>query len=196
MAGIVDDIAETCDNLGEVDLSGIKLEKPDPRLLDVTDLDLDKHVAMQAPGVAYYGALVREASRKLNAYKKQYDRWQKKKYAEARANLAEGTSQKITKDDIEARFVVDNESEIEEWEESLERLQKEYDTLSVWYDAWRQKPYSIRDEITITSDERKMNAGIKTGEESSESPEKRQSNSGDSRNVRDIIRNRKGQNSD
>ena len=148
---VVNNITNACDALGQVDLSGITLESADPQLLNVSQMELDQHVAMQPAAIAYYGALVKEASRRVNAHKRAYDRWQKKQYALAKASLA-GTKFNIP--DIEARYIVDNETEIEQWESQQEKLQFEYDSLSVWYEAWRQKSFSIREFVGITDDER------------------------------------------
>jgi hypothetical protein len=148
---VVNNIREACDALGQVDLSGIPLEEANPQLLNVSAMELDQHVAMQPAAIAYYGSILKEASRRVAAHKRAYDRWQKKGYAIAKAAL---TGQKATVADIEARYIVDNEPEIEKWEAQAEKLQMEYDNLNVWYEAWRQKSFSIREFVGITDDER------------------------------------------
>ena len=185
--GVIDNIADACDSMGDVDLSGIKLETADPRLLDVSMMDLDRHVAMQPAAMAYYGALLKTAARRLAAMKRQYERWEKKKYAEAKVSLASGTGGKNTVADIEARFIVDNETDIEKWEKQIEKLQYEYDTLNVWFESWRQKSFSIREYANITEDERwNTSASLKgDGDKSSDRRD------GLSR-VKSIIRNRQG----
>lgn len=183
---VIERIANSCDEMGEVDLAGIKLETADPRLLDVSQMDLDRHVAMQPSAVAYYGALLRESKRKLALQKRSYERWEKKRYAVAKASLAAGTG-KSTVADVEARFIVDNEEEIEKWEKLIDRLQFECDTLDVWYEAWRQKSFSIGQHANITDDERFLTPHIK--EKFQESGEK--SNGID--RVRRIIRKNRDQ---
>ena len=150
---IIDTIADSCQDMGDIDLAGISLESADPRLLDVSHMDLDKHVAMQPAAIAYYGSLLKDASRRLAAYKRAHERWEKKKYAEAKASLASGTG-KTTVADVEARFIVDNEPEIEKREKQLEKLQYEYDTMNIWFEAWRQKSFSIGQHAGITGEER------------------------------------------
>jgi len=168
--GVMDCIADACDSMGEVDLSGIKLETADPRLLDVSQMDLDRHVAMQPSAIAYYGSLLKDAGRRLATLKRQFERWEKKKYAEAKVSLASGTgSGKFTVADIEARFIVDNEAEIEKWENQIAKLQFEYDTLNIWFEAWRQKGFTIRDYANITEDERwNYNPSLTTEQKSSD----------------------------
>jgi hypothetical protein len=113
---IIQNITNSYQKMGEIDLAGISLEKADHRLLDITHMDLDKHVAMQPSAIAYYGSLLKDASRRLASAKRQYDRWQKKKYAQAKVSLASGTG-KLTIADIDASFIVDHEPDIETWDE-------------------------------------------------------------------------------
>jgi hypothetical protein len=153
---VVKNIADTCVKLGAVELAGIKLEDAGANLLDVTFANLDRHVSMQPAAVAYYGSLKKEASRRLASVERSYDRWQKKKYAEAKVAVESGTANKssIKVEDVKARFIVDNESEIQKWETQIDKAQFEYDTLDVWYEAWKQKSFSIREMAAIDEEER------------------------------------------
>ena len=183
---VYENIVDTCEGLGEVDLGGIKLEGADRRLLDVSQMDLDTHIAMQPSAVAYYGTLYKDASRRLDAMTRTYKRWEKRKLAEARVSVENGSkaASSIKAADIEARFIVDNEAEIDKYEVQIDKLQREYDTLSMWYEAWKQKSFSIREFTSLTEDERfNSNASSRAGVNSSD----RQS--GVSR-VRGIIKNR------
>lgn len=152
----ITNIADTCNSLGEVELAGINLESGDGRLLDVTHMDLDRHVAMQPSAMAYYGTLLKDAGRRLDALKRQHNRWKKKKMAEARVAVQNSVkaASSILASDIEARFIVDNEDAIEKWEGQLDKLQREHDTLSVWFEAWKQKSFSMNLHATLTEDER------------------------------------------
>lgn len=183
---VIENVAAACEGLGEVDLSGITLESADPRLLDVTSMDLDRHVAMQPSAMAYYGSLYREAGRRHAAYKRHVDRWKTKKMAEARVSVMNGTTapSKVMASDIEARFIVDHEPELEQKEAELDRLQMEAETLGVWFEAWRQKSFSISEHAHITEDERwNSSSSLKDGEKSSD-------RSGGLERVRGIIRQR------
>lgn len=148
-------INKTIDGLGQVDLSGIQLEQADGKLLDPSTLDLDRHVSIQPSAIAYYGAMRKEAGRKLMQVKREYDRWEKKKYALAKVAESTGTKSqwKPTTADIEARYVIDNEKEIEIWEEKLERATEEDDVLDSWYKAWLQKSFSLKEHAGIAQDE-------------------------------------------
>lgn len=147
-------IEKTLESLGQVDISGVRLEDAGYELLDITKLSADIHSAIQSPAIAYYGALKKEALRNLNSTKNYYDRFCKKNYAKAKEEL---TSQggKATVADIEARVIIDNESQINEWEERIAEAQKEYDTLDSWFEAWRQKSFSLKD-LTGTEEEEKF----------------------------------------
>ena len=165
MDDVVKNIADTCMALGTVELSGIKLENAHGSLLDITFCTLDRHVAMQPAAIAYYGSLKKETSRKLAAIERAYDKWQKKKYAEAKVAVESGTANRssIKVEDVKARFIVDNESEIQKWESQIEKAQFEYDTLDVWYEAWKQKSFSIREMAKIEEEERFNTSSSITG---------------------------------
>jgi hypothetical protein len=147
---VIQNIAEMSMKLGQQDICGIRLEDAGPDLLDVSKLDLDMHVIMQPNAIAYYGAVKKEASRQLSNLKKAYDRWSKKKYAEAKASLGAGTG-KTTVADIEARFIVDNEIQIEDWERRIEEAQFDYDTMDSYLEAWRQKSFTIREYANLNN---------------------------------------------
>ena len=153
---VVENIQETCDGMGDIELSGIRLESADRRLLDLRTMTLDEHVALQPSAVAYFGALLKEAEREFERLKRHNKRWLKKKMAEARVSVTNGTKSaaSILKGDIEARFIIDNEPEIEKRDEQEDKLQQQVDTLSNWFDAWKQKSFSMRPFTDITEEER------------------------------------------
>ena len=154
--GLIENVKKSIDGMGQVELSGIKLESANVNLLNVDSLNLDQHVAMQPSAIAYYGAMKMEANRRLVMLKRSYDRWEKKQWALAKAAVLSGTTAqwKPTLADIEARFISDNEPEIEEREKRLDKAQEEADTLDSWYEAWRQKSFTLRDHVSIDEDER------------------------------------------
>ena len=154
--GLFENVKTTIDSMGQVELSGIKLESADSRLLDPGSLDLDRHVAMQPSAIAYYGAMKKEASRRLANLKRSFDRWEKKQWALAKAAVMSGTTAqwKPTLADIEARYIADNEPAIQDWDDKIDKAQEEADTLESWYDAWRQKSFSLRESVSIDEDER------------------------------------------
>ncbi len=145
-------VSTAIDGLGQIELSGIKLENADPRLLDINSMTLDMHVAMQPAALAYYGQLRRIAMRRLDELKNKRERWQKAKYAETKANCLAGG--KATVADIEARLVTDNIEDIKKADEIERHAQEVFDTMDVWYEAWKQKGYSIREHIEMEVNER------------------------------------------
>jgi len=161
VASVIENIVKTCDGLGDIELSGVKLESAERDLLDVSWGDLDQHVAMQPAAMAYFGALKKEAKRRCDNLKAAYDRWEKKKYAEARVAVESGTTAKssIKVEDVKARFIIDNEPEIEKWEKRLDKARAEYDTLDTWLEAWKQKSFSLNEYISIDTDERRSGSG-------------------------------------
>lgn len=157
MAGlseVVKNVIDACEQLGEVEISGIKLDSADARLLDVGEMDLDRHVAIQASAIAYFGALKKEAGRRLAAIERSFERWQKKKYVDARAVAVKLVGKTCKVEDVKAQYILDNEPEIEKWDERVAKAQAEYDTLDVWYDAWKTKGFSLREHVALDNDER------------------------------------------
>lgn len=146
-------IADTINSLGTVELSGIKLEEAKPELLDINSLNLDIHVAMQPAALAYYGQLRKDAMRRVADLKNKRERWGKAKYAEAKVACLRDMP-KATVADIEARVIIDNMDEIKSLDEMEANAQQIFDTLDVWYEAWKQKGYSIREHISMELSER------------------------------------------
>jgi hypothetical protein len=198
MADVVNAIAQSCEDMGQVELAGIKLEDADPKLLDVTHMDLDRHVAIQPAAIAYYNSLLREAQRRYDAAKRSYDRFEKKKMAAAKTIVMNAAAAKssVTAADIQAQYLIDNDRDVEKWDTTLDRLKFEVDTLEVWCKAWRDKGFSINHHADITEDER-WNNSTSTNRGGGETPRKRprpgetppQSRTG---RVRGIIKNRRG----
>lgn len=189
MNSVVENIQKTMDELGHVDISGVELESCDGKLLDIGEYDLDRHVAVQPAAIAYFGALKKEASRKVGLLKKAYERWEKKKYAEAKVAALSGTQTKATVADIEARYIVDNEKDIEKWEEQVGKAQMECDTLDSWYEAWRQKSFSIKEFVQVDEDNRyNTSSSVSTPEPRRTSLKKSQNSSEKMDKVRDIMK--------
>jgi hypothetical protein len=147
---VVNNIRQSCDDLGHVDLSGISLEDALPQLLDVSEMTLDEHVSMQPAAIAYYGSLLKETERRLKDHERAFERWEKIEMAKARASM----TGKVVIDEVRARFLIDNENELNVWYKKKEDVQADYDSLYVWYQAWKQKAHSIREYISLTEDER------------------------------------------
>lgn len=155
---VIESIERACDEIGSLSLSGIKLENPDPKLLDVMDGDFDLHVAMQPAAIAYYGMLLKYSKRELVSNQRAYEHWKKKTFQEAKKILSQSVdgkpAPKSTIADIESYIIMNYEKEIEEWENKVEELQSSYDIIESWYDAWRQKSFSLK-EISISENEEK-----------------------------------------
>ena len=153
---LIENVRTTIDAMGHVELSGIKLESADVRLLDVGVMDLDQHVAMQPAAIAYYGAMKKEANRRCAMLKRGFERWKQKQWNLAKASVLSGTTVqwKPTIADIESRFIADNERKLEEWDSQLDKADEESDILESWYEAWRQKSFALQEHINIDSDER------------------------------------------
>lgn len=163
--GIIENIENALEELGQVDLSGVNLESGDPQLLNVLEFDLDKHVAMQPVAIGYYGNLKREAQRRLAGLKRDRERWEVKEKAKARAALSSTPNSKPTLDAINARFIIDCSAELEAWDEKIDQATQASDTLDAWYEAWKQKGFSLREYAELNESERKTPAFLKGPED-------------------------------
>ena len=200
MSEVVVSIMETCAQMGDIELSGIKLESAHRDLLDVSTGSLDRHVSMQPAAMAYFGSLKKEAKRRLDSIQRQYERWERRKYAEAKSAVESGTAAKssIKVEDVKARFVIDNGPEIEKWDARIEQAQAEYDTLDVWMEAWKQKSFSLREFVSIEEDERYSGSSSIMEKEGGEHRKRRDDTPGEHREVgigkvREILRKRREQ---
>ena len=188
---VIKNITIACEKLGDVELAGIKLESGDVSLLDVTKFSIDQHVAMQPAAIAYYGTLKKRAAQNLAILERAFDRWTKRKFAEARASVEAGTANKVNVkvEDIKSRHNTDNETKIDEWEAKIDKAQADYDTLDSWFDAWKQKSFSIRETVSIEEDERFTGTSI-MGKKDREDITERSSVKVDK--IREIIKRRGG----
>ena len=193
---MTDRVLVTLDELGNIELSGIKLNKPDKALLDVGELDINQHVSMQPSAVAYYGSVKKEAIRELFALKRAYDRWKCRKWAEAKVKAsASADGYKPTQTDIEARLIVDNTKELEEWDAKLDQAQENADTMESWFEAWRQKSFAIKEHVSIDMEGMWTGDSIPGDGRGAKDGEKVQNdmNSEKIRKVKDIMRKRREQ---
>ena len=183
-------IERVCEEIGELELSGIKLEEPNHRLLDVSDMDFDRHISMQPAAIAYYGALLKEAGRNLAIMKRAFDRWERKMFAQAKAGLA--SDKKATVEDIKAEVIIRNEAELVSWDDKLDKLQEAHDTLASWFEAWRHKSFSMREYAGIVEDERwNVNPSMAAGHGFENGAQEKIPVSERIRHVRDIMKRRR-----
>ena len=87
----------------------------------------------------------------------------KKQKALAKASLA---GNKATIADVDARFLVDNEKAIEEWDKKLDNARQEVGILASYYEGWKQKSFSIKAKIEIDQTERYNVNDTTSGEKS------------------------------
>lgn len=146
-------ILSACDKIADIEITGIKLECASASLLDVRDGNFNEHVAIQPAAIAYYGVLKKTAYRQLESAKEDYDRWKKKKFHDAKLIL-EQEKKRPTISDIEAHVIINNESDIKNIENKISELQEQYDTLECWYDAWKQKSWSLKEHGATLNSER------------------------------------------
>ena len=151
---IAENIKDSLDKIGSIDIFGIKLEQADPSLLDISRLTQDIHSIVQAPGLAYYGRQMRLAKRTVEHLERDFERWKSRKLAEALAALlATSSPYKPTKDDCVARMMADHGPEITDWDDKITKANDDADALESWYDAWKQRSYMLKQNAGWEKDE-------------------------------------------
>lgn len=151
---VSESIAQSLEKIGGVEFMGVKLEDADIKLLDISKLTTDIHSTLQAPGLAYYGSLLKRARRTVEYLTRDYARWRSRKIAASMAVLlASSNPYKPTKDDCEARFQADNAPEIADWDEKVKKANEIMDDLESWYEAFRAKGFQIKDMSGWDKDE-------------------------------------------
>jgi hypothetical protein len=155
---ISDDIGSACVKCGEFSIGEVKLDEPDSKLLDISDSNLGEHVAMQPSAIAYYGYMLKTATRNLDCLNRDFALQQKRWHSSAKISLMVKTP-KPTVGDIDSYVAINFETEINEWNSRIDRAQSTVDQLSVWYDAWRQKGFNLRGYLSVTDDERRSSGG-------------------------------------
>ena len=191
---VIRNITMACENLGGIDLAGIRLETASPDLLDVTKYSIDQHVAMQPSAIAYFGTIKKRAAQNLEMIERAFDRWTKRKFAEARVSVEAGTTGKtnIKVEDIKARYEKDNEAKIDEWEAKVDKAKADYDTLDCWLEAWKQKSFAIKETVSLEEEERFTGTSIPSHRENPREEISKDVSSIKLDKVRELIRRRGG----
>jgi hypothetical protein len=146
-------IETCCDALGKVKLLDIPLEECNPRLLDVREEDIDEHVSLQPAAIAYFGACRRQALRILSELEQDFEDWMKVQYSNTKAAMSASATKKPTVEDIRAQIIVDKQSDIDDWKKKIRAAQAESDLLDSYYEAWKQKGFSMKVHADLAMEE-------------------------------------------
>ena len=150
----VDKVEKSLEAIGEMDFLSSRIEDADHSLLIVTEESLSVHVQLQPALIAYYGIKRKEAERDLSSCKSDFERWEKEKFPKSKKDLEElagPKGKKPTIADIEAHIIVFNKSEHNGWMRRLEEAQRASDTFDVFYEAIRQKSFTLREFCSMHS---------------------------------------------
>lgn len=144
------------EKMGDLDISGVKLECPDPKTLVFDQDDFETHVLIQSPAVSFYGWHLARAEAHIKQLKEDYDKWFKIKKLEAAAQLmgSDPEAYKPSEAAKEARVFINcresaknNPNGIDEdqnWKDRI-RLAEEYrDAIKCWFDGFNSKNFLIK----------------------------------------------------
>jgi hypothetical protein len=149
-------ISTSIDKLKSFDISGVRLENPEPGVLVFDQDDFETHVLIQAPAITFYGFHLSRAEAVVKQLKEDYDKWMKIKKSEAAAQLmgSDPEAYKPSESAKEARVFINSREaakktengidEDEDWKNKI-RLAEEYrDTLKAWYEGFMAKNWLIK----------------------------------------------------
>lgn len=153
MSDLKDRIVEKVEELETEDFVGTKLGGFDKALLIIGDTDINDHLRMQPSAVCYYGMLLRRADAALRRREAAYDEWFHRMYAKANNVLSEERTTKPTQADIKARVIGDNKEKYKKLQKKIVDARDTRDMLDVWYEAIRQKGFSMDKMVDISKEE-------------------------------------------
>jgi len=150
---IANKISSSCEGLGKKQINGNNLDVVDSDFLDARCGSLHEHIAMQPSLIAYFGMKKKEAERNLRTAKERYDMFLKEAYAGVKSQSRNDTK-KLTVDEIKSNICIIYKNEHNTHIRNIEEAQEVFDTFDVYYDAIKQKGYTIKEMIAIDIDER------------------------------------------
>lgn len=154
-AKFFENLDRAIEEVKDTDVSGINLHDPDKRLLFLDQLDVNTHVIIQAPAIAFFGYKLSRAEAELKACKEDYEKWMKIKKLEAEAQLLGNDADngyKPSEAKKEARVYVNarqkaketgKEDESEEWVAKIRILEEYRDKIKFWHDGFTAKNFLI-----------------------------------------------------
>ena len=159
---IYENVVKCCEDIGKFNILGIPIESASPRFLDVTEENLNEHVRMQPGLIAFFGTKKKEAERNYYYKKQAFEAWKKIKYNEVKGGMDKA---KPTVNEIESQIMIDTADEYEKWVNELQEAQEMLDTFEIFYEAIKQKSFSIREFALLASDEWRIKDNIESKSE-------------------------------
>lgn len=162
---LFESLDKAIEKFNDIDVSGINLYDPDPRILYLDQLDLNTHVIIHASAISFYGYQLNRAEAELRACKEDYDKWMKIKKLEAEAQLLGSNPEneyKPSEAKKEARVYVNSKQkaketngtdEAQEWVDKIRILEEYRDKIKFWYDGFMAKNFLINTYINRQNNE-------------------------------------------
>jgi len=186
---ICKNILQANEVMAKKEIMGIPIETCDTRLLEITEENMDEHVSMQPIAIAFWGVCYKQALRKCERIKRDYEMWRRSKYAAAK----DAIQGKCTIAEVEAKIEEANSAEIKTWNEQVDNAEDQADLLESWYKGWSQKGYSIKEHANIQMDESYATGSIKSNNANRNQnvpPEPKESMEIRTQRIREMMRNK------
>jgi len=188
IVALAKNIEAATDSMAKKELKGITLETCDVKLLEIDEAAMSDHVSLQPIAIAFWGASYKQALRNYERVKRDYEMWRRSKYAAAK----DAITGKCTISEVEAKLEAENMDEVKKWIAQVDAAEDLADKIEIWYKAWSQKGYSIKEHSDIHIDETYQTGSINgnNGQQSFKTPETKESMQVRTQRIRDMIKNK------
>lgn len=123
-------------------------ENPSMEMLVVDEDNILEALAMQAPGIAFFGALYKDAERNYKELEHLYSIRYNEIFADC-SDYVTRTKVKSTQKDVDAHARVKYKDELEAFEKKLREAERTRDLTKSFYDGWVAKGYSMGNIISL-----------------------------------------------
>jgi len=138
----MDKFNKTLEDANEISFDEFQFNEPDYNMLMFDEDSYMEHLRVQAAGLAYYGALSKEADRNLEDIERRYKIRYNELYAECSEIIAR-TGKKNGVKDIEALLQCKHENELKQWDDALAEAKVKKDGVNTFYEAWKAKGFTL-----------------------------------------------------
>jgi len=127
----------------EMKFDRFQFDEPDYDMLVIEDEnDYLEHLRVQGAGLAYYGALAKQAERSYDEFERSFKFRYNEMYSECSDLLARSGKKNNVKD-IESYVQVKYETELKKAYTRLDELRSQRDYIQAFLEGWRQKSFLL-----------------------------------------------------
>ena len=139
----MDSFEEAFNQAHDFTFDRFRFDEPDYEMLIINDEnDYLEHLRVQSAGLAYYGALAKQAERNYDEFERRLKFRYNEMYSECSSILSrEGKKNNVR--DIESFVQTTYESELQRLYDRLAELRSQRDYIAAFLEGWRQKSFLL-----------------------------------------------------